>query len=128
MPATATPRRRWFTFSLRTLLVLVTLAACITCWLAYHLTWMNQRRQAIEWLAAQEDSWYSPSLRGAQVQRRAPWQLWMLGEGGVLAIGIDREFDGRSPVPFNAEQLKSLFPEARVDKSMNGRFWDDQDR
>jgi len=96
-------------------------AAAFSCLLAYELHWKSQRQQAREWLGVQVNSWYAPSLEGARVQASAPWALRLLGEKGVVAIGMDVE-QFRSAVPFSPEVLRKLFPEATVDYSRNGNF------
>jgi len=118
---TSAPKRRWLSFSLRTLFVAMTVL-CV--WLGYHLNWIRQRQQAREWLAADEHSWYAPSLVGARTQASAPWSLRLFGEKGCVGIGMDAEqFAG--PVPYSPETLKRLFPEARVDYSREG-VWVDE--
>ena len=112
------PKRRWPRFTLRTLFVVVTVFAC---WLAWSFNWLRERRQAEEWLAAAEHSWYSPSVAGARVEASAPWNLRLLGEHGIVGIGMDvDEFAG--PVPYTRAQLERLFPEARVDFSREGNW------
>jgi len=114
------PKRRWFAFSLRTLFIVLTL---LCAGLAYHLNWIRQRQQVREWLTENEHSWYAPSLVGARVQASAPWGLRLLGEQGIVGIGMDvDQFAG--PVPFSPETLKRLFPEARVDFSREGVWVD----
>lgn len=110
-----TPKRRW-SYSLRTLFVVVTVFAC---WLGYELNWIRQRQQAREWLGGQTNSWYAPSLVGARSQASAPWGLRLLGEQGVVGIGLDvSPFAG--PVPYSRAQLERIFPEARVGFSRDG--------
>ena len=108
------PRPR---FSLRTLLVVVTLSGVFTCWVTYQLSWIKQRQSAVKWLSESqyEDCWIAPSLVGAPIQANAPWNLRIFGEPGVVGIGINSnsEEDGKSP--FSREELRHLFPEARVD-------------
>ncbi len=116
--------QRRFGFALTTLLTTVTV---FSSWFAYELNWKHQRQQAREWLAVQADSWYSPSLVGARVQADAPWILRLLGEKGVVAIGMDvDQFKG--PVPYSPEVLKRLFPEAEVDFSIDQKLVFDHDR
>ena len=123
-------RGRWFRFSLRTLFVLVTLVCFFTCWLTYQYSWIKQRRNAFKWIAASsnEDYWIAPSLIGAPVQAAAPWSLRLLGESGVVAIGVHKTTEEkRTDRPqFSRAELRQLFPEARVDWSVNGNMWDNQ--
>jgi hypothetical protein len=67
-------KRRWFRFSLRTLFVVVTLAALMP-WLAVNLHWMHQRSAMID------SRWYP--LEG---EKRAPWPLWLFGARGFARI------------------------------------------
>jgi hypothetical protein len=96
-------------------------AAAFSCFLAYEWNWKSQRQQAREWLGIAGNSWYAPSLEGARIQASAPWALRLLGEKGVVAIGMDVE-QFRSDVPYSPEVLRNLFPEAAVDYSRNGNF------
>ena len=93
---------------------LVASVAVLSCWLGYELNWKRDRQQARTWLAAQEGSWYAPSLAGARVQASPPWVLQLFGEQGVVAIGLDVE-QFKGPVPYSPDVMKRLFPEARVD-------------
>jgi hypothetical protein len=97
------PKRRPFQFSLRTFFVLVTLA-CVGFgyWVHWSREWIRQRQEAREEVFA-----LVPLL--PEEPPRAPCGLWLFGEKGVLEIrcGTDR-----------IEQLKRLFPEARVKVSV----------
>ena len=42
------PRRRWFSFSLRTLFVVVTIAAIAGGWVMYQVSWIRQRRTMLD--------------------------------------------------------------------------------
>jgi len=98
------PPRRWFRFSLRTMFVVVTVFAV---WLGYQVNWIRERKKLrVEW----EES------GGWIVAGQAPWQIRILGAGGVeqfqcralglflidqrLAKRFAKEADGysRSPV------------------------------
>ena len=66
------PRRRWFRFSLRTMLVLVTV---ISVYLGWAANWKRQRREFLK------------SLSGAYVDRSetiAPWPLELLASLAYL--------------------------------------------
>jgi hypothetical protein len=106
---------------------LVALALAVVCFASREQSWIQARRQARQWLEQQPETWFAPSLPGAPREAAAPWQLRLLGEPGVLGIGMDvDQFAG--PVPYPRERLVQLFPEARVDFSRGGRFIDDPDR
>ncbi len=101
------------------------LAVTLACFVGYDLNWIHQRNLARDWLEGLRWSWYSPSLVGAKIQASPPCCLALFGEEGMVAIGLDdMEFGG--PVPYGREQLMRLFPEARVDRSVKGRFFDNQ--
>lgn len=120
-PMTPGPHRRWFRFSLRGLFVVVTLFALLSAWMVYQLNWIRQRHQALDWLNSSEGSWCAPSLVGARTQVSAPWGLRLLGEQGIVGVGMDvKQFAG--PVPYTPMQLQRLFPEARVDWSREGLY------
>ena len=107
-------------FSLRTLLVAVSVMALFMAWCVVQLQWIKDRRQAIQWFHTSKQSCYSPSL-SPKLSTDAPWSIRVFGETGVVAIGMDvDEFAGK--VPYGPEQLKALFPEAHVDYSRDGNF------
>jgi len=101
--------------------VSVAALAAFSCMLAYELNWKSQRQQAREWLGVQANSWYAPSLVGARVQANAPLALRLLGEAGVVGIGMDIE-QYKGAVPYSPNALRKLFPEAEVEYSRNGNF------
>ena len=90
------PRPRWFRFSLRTMLVLVTLLCIYLGWAA---NWKRQRR---EWLDRSD-----VALDGLiNNTSSAPWPLRPLGESGVRGIFVnDRAL---------IDESQRLFPEAKI--------------
>jgi hypothetical protein len=103
------PRRRWFSFSLRTLFVLVTIFGV---WLGLQVKWMQDRHAALDWVKAQEVVWHEiPVSQGAILGRDAPWQLRLLGESGAEQVSVLVENDERAP---RQQTLERLFPEAEV--------------
>ena len=118
------PIRRWFRFSLRTLLIAVTLVGLFLGWLGVQWKWLAGRREARRWLGAAKESMVSPAMPG-KFRVDAPWSLRLLGEDGIVGIGLDEvEFAG--PVPYTPEELQHLFPEARIEPSRDGRFVSDR--
>jgi hypothetical protein len=104
------------------LFAVVTVTAVLSWWVVYQLNWLHQRENARAWLAASNDSWYAPSLRGAPAQASAPWGLRLFGEQGVVGVGVDRNEFAAGRVPYSPAELKRLFPEARVDFSRDGVY------
>jgi hypothetical protein len=115
---TPAPKRRW-SYSLRTLFVVVTVGAC---WLGYYANWARQRHQ---FLGAQRDlarMFHQNGMAEPVVTARAPGALWLLGERGVGALGVlivvdrlddfDNGFDWESHETMRT--ARRLFPEADI--------------
>lgn len=116
-----TPRR--FRFSLRWLLVVVTLVGVLLGWIGMQLRWIHDRREALQWILplhqrqiAAEVGNQLPPRKGVTVsnaESTAPWSLRLFGEWGVERIEIDPKFlhegDG-----YSLDELRMLFPEADV--------------
>ena len=97
------PRPR---FSLRTLLVFVTLVCFTTGWLVYQFRWIRQRHEALKGVSYVSRMAKSP----------APPLLRMFGEDGIAVILIpceDAEFLTES------RKFKNLFPEAQVQRQVD---------
>jgi len=93
------PRRRWFSFSLRTLFVVVAASGLFLAWLGVQVQWIRDRHEAL--------SHYSV---GTTVRpKKAPWSIRILGEAGapVVVVKFSTSMDER-------ERLRRLFPEAKV--------------
>ena len=74
-------------------------------------------------MVRQKSHGMAPAMPG-KFRVHAPWSLRLLGEDGIVGIGLDEvEFAG--PVPYTPEELHRLFPEARVEPSRDGRFISD---
>lgn len=128
MSQTPSNRRR-FRFSLRTLLLVVTL---IGGFLGYHLHWIRQRQvflardgvQVHTIPAGQQVFYTNPFQPGVLVPRdpnagRAPGFLWLFGERGVsdlsVSVIIDDPFEEPPPDLYEPYKLaQKLFPEANV--------------
>ncbi|REK05440.1 MAG: hypothetical protein DWQ37_23260 [Planctomycetota bacterium] len=101
------PKRHWFRYSLRTLLVL---AAIFGCWLGYQANWIRQRRAAVGWMATQAEHWHHmPIDQRPYFETDAPWTIRLWGEQGLSRVGVVVE-----PEQVDAKQreLERLFPEA----------------
>jgi hypothetical protein len=87
-------------FSLRTLLVLVTVFGC---WLGYQLNWIRQRHEFFE-----QHSYKGLEQLAVELTPRAPGMLWLFGEKGKKVIMVSRlHWD-------DAVRAKKLFPESDV--------------
>ncbi len=117
------PKRRWFRFSLRTLLVIT---ALFGVWLGYNVNWMRQRREFIvrhnAIFQAYGEDWRAGELHTDFLRRqypravRAPWPLWLFGEPGVVRVNVAQVGEEPGAVysdDYEAFQdAKRLFPEA----------------
>ena len=110
------PTRRWFRFSLRTMLVLVTVV-CI--YLGWAMNWKHKRHAMLDNFKslAKRGSYYPPE--GIIYGGSAPLPLRLLGEHGVRNIDISAaSHDEFGPVA-------RMFPEAilhRTDEANNDYF------
>jgi hypothetical protein len=101
------PRRRWFSFSLRTLFALVTLVAV---WLGWNLKWIRQRREFV----SDEQFAYAYSLHPVT----APSLLWVFAEVGREFVIMN------SPSDFELAEARRLFPEAFIASPEDFMTWD----
>ena len=92
--------RRWFSFSLRTLFVVITVGCVAIAWFIYQLDWIQRRHSAFQW---------SPVLVAGRGATQAPWTLRLFGEEGSLEI-VTMHPEGSPEIA----TLKALFPEASV--------------
>jgi len=100
-----TPKRRW-SFSLRTMFVVVTIVGPLSGWITYQLNWIRQRN------GGQIDGslWKLPDPSS-----NAPWPLWLFGDFGRDGISqTAEESESRQDMDAERERLRRLFPEAIV--------------
>ena len=101
------PRRRWLSFRLRTVLVLVVVASIPLAYVGYALNWIRHRR-------AFDNRQYTLNFVdtllpfGGKVAPLAPALLRPFGEKGVLYVEF---FDD---LGMSEEEVRELFPEASV--------------
>lgn len=107
--------RRWFRFSLRTMFVLMTV---LCAWMAYHLNWIRQRRETMEWLNLLEQKHgllgTACGLQG-DARPNLPLSLRILGEKEESMIWIclpDYLDESESQKWFN--KVQRLFPESHL--------------
>ena len=119
---TAPINRSRFTFSLRTLLVLVTIIGSFLGYLAIQLQWIRDRSEAKRWLIdtrarqlARDSGIIMPPRKGTYLSRseKAPWILRILGEGGVERLEVEPAWLN-SDSRYSIDELQLLFPEATV--------------
>ena len=112
---TSAPKRRWLRFSLGTMLVVVTVCACVVGWLVHSIRWIRLRH---EWMDAPPTVYLHINKT-----RRAPWPLVPFGERGWEIISM-RFCPWTLPEPVLTEEekaeyrrVKELFPEAIISTS-----------
>src|SRR5262245_51555998 len=99
MTEPARRRRGWFSYSLRTFFVVLTI---LGVWLGVQVKWIRDRHAALEWVEAVNSrpistapgaDWVSMEVRYQWTNELvvpAPWQIRMLGEDGVAEIHVNR--------------------------------------
>ena len=108
------PKRRW-SYSLRTLFVVVTILGVCLGWVVHSIQWIRMRR---EWIDAPPTVYVH--MRG---YRRAPWSLVPFGVHGYAIISMRFcPWDEPEPILTDEEikqfrRLKQLFPEAIISTS-----------
>lgn len=116
--STSDNTRRGFRWSLRTILIVVTL---IACWLGYAMNWKQQRQAFRVRPGVCEFNDTPPSVINRWNNRLpvfAPVGLWLLGERGVVSVWLSQEI-WSAELEADAERL---FPEARIMKVDRGNW------
>ena len=116
------PRRRWYRFSLRTMLVLVSLV-CVTCgYVGWALNWKRQRHVFLE---SHPKCLYSVPSQDWP----APWPLRLFGEVGIIHIQMQL-VPGRKEelkeLKARTEEVKRLFPESKVQSFLEDKWYEDE--
>ena len=104
----ATPERRWFRFSLRTLFVVVTLFGLLGAWIRSQQKWISDREAALK---SADPNYWTPEFNINPTP--APITLRPFGArgiSGILIIDMERQ-------PLLKEKLEELFPKAKIVKS-----------
>ena len=108
------PRRRWPRFTVRALLIAVTIC-CL--WLGWQVSVVRERRAVLRWLAG--GAGWSITLSDYQqipsgppsdpdAVQLPPWRVW-LGDEPIAQIGFDASVEQSE-----RDRVKKLFPEAYV--------------
>ena len=100
------PRRRWFRFSLRTFLVLVTLAGCVIGWLGWNVE-IVRRRQAM--LNLMRYRWSVTVSIDPERAVRLSWIRRMLGDESRHV-----DIQGHAMTKAELDELRAAFPEMGV--------------
>jgi hypothetical protein len=101
------PRRRWFRFSLRTMLVLVTVMAILLTMSAYPNRWIRERRAFR--VVHSNCEMLPDDTEGYNISdKSAPWPLFIYGEFGVAA------WNGNLLSRDEVDEAVRLFPEADI--------------
>jgi hypothetical protein len=111
---TTKPKRRWYQFSLRTLLIAMTLLAI---WLGWNIKKVRQRSEYARYLIAKGED-VIPLESAATVAAQHPWSTkrvpWVWRWMGATPIEYIRIHEARGFAQADARVMADLFPEARV--------------
>jgi hypothetical protein len=97
----------WFRFSLRALLVAVTLISGALAWVAYYRHWINERHRLTTWSFTQRVEWHYPDVDMIQPS----WGLRLFREPAVPEVYF-RLQEGESEA--TVDEFKRAFPECNV--------------
>jgi hypothetical protein len=101
------PRRRWFQFSIATMLLLITVFAV---WLGWNLTFVRQREAAITYLMNNGATVVSPPGKSPPPWKQLPIGWRILRARIVIMIFLPKaQYTER-----DREELSVLFPEANI--------------
>jgi hypothetical protein len=111
MPDAPKPKRRWYQFSLRTLLIFVTLSACACSWFAVKMQQARKQRQAVQAIKKLGGTVrYDYELNVAAPNPTPPGPVWLrkcLGADFVANVA-EVIFSGAQITDADLEQLQDL--------------------
>ena len=115
----AAPKRRWYQFSLRTLLVLMLVAGCGLGWFAHHLRLARNRQAAIEECsnAGIYVYQYEPTSFGSALRRWPRLNTWVQARFGDSLLSTPSAVSAFSIPKDRVEYLSArlrLFPSLKV--------------
>jgi hypothetical protein len=99
------PKRRWLKFSLRTLLVAVTIF-CV--WLGWQVSIVHERQACLRWIALNNHQYAEP-LWPPPSAYELSWHRRVLGDSGVFRPMLRPEITDAG-----LKRLQHAFPEANV--------------
>jgi len=113
-------RRRWFSFSLRTLFLVLALVAAPLAWVGLQLKWIHDRSAIIDtFLDRYEFTSFDPHERDTVA---APWSVRLFGETGAQRITLGHAEDGERGEEVDPElvrEFKRLYPESEIEVPYN---------
>src|SRR5580704_6804290 len=89
---TPAPKRRWFRYSLRTLFVVVMVAAGYCGWREWCLKWISARYEVLNTRSVE---YICGDCGGIPLGPHAPWPLRFFGENGCETLAV--AFQGNDP-------------------------------
>jgi len=110
------PKRRWFQFRLRTLLIVIALLATALGWLGWQLRFIRSRRMAMDetrkWAVETNQMRRAlPYWTEVRDPEEIPWYRRALGDATVARVLI---INGGGATDDDARRLRELFPEADI--------------
>jgi hypothetical protein len=109
-------RHCWYRFSLRTMLVLMTLVCILCCYLGWAMNWKLQRQAFLS----------KPGIKSVMPTSAwlAPLLLWPVGEKGYYIIVVSsRDKEVSSDNEDDAKEARRLFPESKIQIYSLGRIF-----
>jgi hypothetical protein len=106
---TTKPERRWYQFSLRMLLIVLTFACVATAWTVDKFNWKNARWRVLDSGAAKRV--YAKSVADRRKAPGPPWSLRMVGEWFIGADALELPKDAPEA---ELLRIQELFPELPV--------------
>jgi hypothetical protein len=105
------PRRRW-SYSLRTMFVVVTAVAIPLGWLGWQLKIVRERNAAREWLRESREGGVPEYAAGLACTQNNPsnpfWRVWLGDEAAPVVLITDR-------LPKEQiDRIRKVFPEAEI--------------
>jgi hypothetical protein len=102
-------KRRWFQFSLRMLLIGVTLSAMACGYVAWQAKIVRDRKTVLREIVVNGGTWYPVGLTpaGLALSHRSPIR-WMLDDWYCTLIAIPPNMEGR------ADEIRALFPDTDI--------------
>lgn len=111
----ALAQRRWFQFSLRTLIITFGLLTAALGWLGRELKVIHERNVTREWVVTNGGAtisraqWNPPFGDGGYLVEVPFWRTW-LGDQPMVSLKLSGKC-----MPEDVDRVQAIFPEARVD-------------